>query len=100
LFSYQSLPLIRCGGGYPPSALDYVVKNGIPETSGYPPYKQANGACQRAQYPGTYFLPKHGSMKFKGDEAIMLQMLIKYGPMIVLLSKCKLDEAFLCFKAS
>jgi hypothetical protein len=66
-----------------------VIDKGIAEESAYAAYKSANGTCQKASYPPTYFLPNLAYLSFAGDEVQMLEVLIKYGPMIISMSKKK-----------
>lgn len=64
-------------------ALAYVMDNGIAESSGYAPYKQANGTCQKDIYPPSYFLPNMGYAYVDGDEDFLKELMIKFGPMTV-----------------
>jgi Papain family cysteine protease len=81
------MSLISCSGGSTFHSLAYVVDKGIAEESAYPSYAAANGTCQSSSYPASYFLSNLAYLSFDGDEVQMLEVLIKYGPMIISMSK-------------
>lgn len=76
----------RCDGGDLESAYAFMVANGVTESSIYRNIGTAQ-SCQSSQFPATYWLPNAGNALLGGNEEMLKNMLFKYGPLSIGISK-------------